>query len=75
MKKDKSMCSGCRNNRYNFPGIKDGGAPVTCKECWSYKDAKVVKKKRVSINQIPPYKQKKVSVLGCKQEPGYAYVS
>ncbi len=26
-------CPGCRNDRYNHPGIDDGGAPVTSEKC------------------------------------------
>ncbi len=78
VKKTKSMCAGCRNNRYNHPGTCERpgiDAPVTCKECWSYKDAKIVKKKRVPLSQIPPFKQKKESVLNCKSEDGFAYIN
>ncbi len=77
MVKNKSMCIGCRNDRYNHPGTCERpgiDAPVTCKECWTYEEAKVVKKKRVSINQQPPFKQKEQEVLECMHEPGYAYV-
>ena len=27
------VCAPCRNNRYNHPGIEDGGAPVTSEKC------------------------------------------
>ena len=71
------MCSGCRNNRYNFPGTCERpgiDAVVTSKQCWRYDDAVIVKKKRVSTYQVPPYKQKQQPTLDCKQEDGYAYV-
>jgi hypothetical protein len=74
----KKLCSGCRNNRYNMgkgfcerPGID---APVTSEECWSFKSAKVVKKKIVSVSQRPPWNQKPRKVLSCFSMPGYACV-
>lgn len=36
--KDKSLCSGCRENFYN------GNNPYGIKECWSFKKSKVVKR-------------------------------
>ena len=40
----KQMCSGCYNQRYNFPTQtpSDGGAPVTCEHCWNLIDALMV---------------------------------
>ncbi len=29
----KTACCGCRNDRYNHPGIEDGGAPVASEKC------------------------------------------
>lgn len=45
----KSDCSGCYNDDYNR-GL--GGA----KECWSFKDAKIVSKLDIHVDQPPPYK-------------------
>ena len=36
LKPKKSMCRGCRDDFYN------GGNPYGTKECWHFKDAKVV---------------------------------
>lgn len=30
----QSLCPGCRNDRYNHPGIEDGGSPVTSEKCY-----------------------------------------
>lgn len=77
MKKDKSMCGGCYNNRYNYTGTCERpgiDAVVTSKECWIYKSAKVEMKKEVSINQVPPWNQKATHTLSCYRRPGYVYV-
>lgn len=68
MPKSKQMCLGCRNNFYN--GRNDLGV----KECWCYKDAKIVKRKMVSYSQVPPWNQEPIKVLDCMQIPGYALV-
>ena len=63
------MCSGCRNNFYN------GNNPHGIKECWSLKDAKVVRKKAVPTHQVPPWNQKPVRVLSCYHRQGVIYVN
>lgn len=74
----KQLCVGCRNNRYNKgrgfcerPGID---APVTCDECWHMGSARVVKRKEVSISQVPPWTQAPIRTLSCYSRPGYVYV-
>jgi hypothetical protein len=75
----KKLCSGCRNNRYNmgvgFVERQGIDAVVTCNECWSLATAKIVKRKRVSISQVPPWTQKPIKTLSCKSETGYVYVN
>jgi hypothetical protein len=68
MKKEdkKKYCSGCYNNIYN------GGM---AKECWCLDDAKVVMRKEVHINQMPPYTQKPKKVLDCYRKQQYAYMT
>lgn len=66
----KKRCQGCRNDIYNHgAGAKD------TKECWSLKSAKPVKKKKVHINDIPPWKnQDIVSILSCYNKPQFVFV-
>ena len=45
---DKDYCVGCRDNFYN------GNNNLGVKECWCLKDAKLVMKKEVHIDQAPP---------------------
>ncbi len=58
-------CVGCHCDFYN------GKNPYNVKECWSLSTAKLVLKKRVSINQVPPWKQAPIKVLDCYREDGY----
>ena len=63
----KSNCSGCYNNDYNF-GL--GGS----KECWSFKTATLKLRKRVSVDQPPPWKQKAEWYPSCYQQSRYVFV-
>jgi hypothetical protein len=68
-KQDKlDYCIGCHCDFYN------GKNDLSVKECWSLKDAKLVLKKRVSMNQIPPWNQKSVKTLSCYRQDGYVMV-
>ena len=68
MKKTKELCAGCYNDDYNH-GL--GGA----KECWCFEDAKVCKKKKIHINDVPPWKhQRTFNTLDCYRKPQYVYV-
>jgi len=61
-------CKGCKYNFYN------GNNPYDIKKCWHLKDARVVWRKEVHINQRPPWKQKAIRVLDCYSKPQYVYV-
>lgn len=69
MVKDKSLCSGCRNNFYN------GNNNLGVSECWSLKDAKL--KTRYCIPSNVPLNQRgsyiKVRTYTCYHKTGYAY--
>lgn len=62
------ICSGCYNDFYN------NNNPYGVKRCWSLKDATIVFKKEVHINQIPPFKQKPIKKLSCYRRPQYVYI-
>ncbi len=47
-----TACPGCRNDRYNHPGIDDGGAPVTSEKC---RLIETVKYDRASGQFVCPY--------------------
>lgn len=64
MKKSKQMCVGCRDNFYNLE--RDG--------CWLFESATIMKKKKVAMDQHPPWTQLADTVLSCRRESGYVYV-
>lgn len=64
---DKSRCRGCYNDEYNH-GL--GGA----KECWSLKTAKLIRRKEVHIDQVPPWTQKAKWFPCCYRKQRYVYV-
>jgi hypothetical protein len=61
-------CVGCRDNFYN------GNNPYNVKRCWMLPKATLVMKKRVHINQVPPWNQPPVEVFQCRREDGYVFV-
>jgi len=63
----KGKCSGCYNNDYNY-GL--GGA----KECWCFKDAKLIWRKEVHIDQVPPWNQKAKLLPSCYRRQRHVYV-
>lgn len=64
---DKKHCYGCDNNLYN-----NGAHGV--KECWCLKKAKLVMKKKVHVDQMPPWKQKPIKIPDCYRERRYAFI-
>ncbi len=66
---DKANCLGCENNFYN------GNNTYGVEECWSFKTAKLVKRKKVSINQRPPWKQKPGIYPDCYHCKGHVFVN
>ncbi|KKM72983.1 hypothetical protein LCGC14_1415130 [marine sediment metagenome] len=68
-KKDKlRFCAGCKNNFYN------GNNHLNIEECWSFKSSKVVMRKKVYIDQYPPWNQKPIKILSCFHQPRYVFV-
>ncbi len=62
------MCSGCRNDFYN------GKNPYDIKECWSLKTAKVKMRKRVAMDERPPWTRKPEKMLSCYRQKGFVFV-
>lgn len=65
---DKKHCKGCRNDFYN------GRDNVLGKDCWSLKDAHLVMRKEVHINQVPPWTQKPQKLPNCYHKSQFVYV-
>lgn len=61
-------CKGCRDDYYNH------GNNSTTGRCWMLPSMKLVSKKRVPMDQPPPWTQKPVQVPDCKHERGYVFV-
>jgi hypothetical protein len=68
MKKNKTMCSGCRDDFYN------GHNPLNVKECWGFATAKVVTRVQVGTWQPPPYTWIPQDVLSCYHREGSAFL-
>ena len=65
---DKKHCSGCYNDFYNDHN------PLGVKECWSLKDAVLIMRKEVSIDQVPPWTQKARLLPNCYSRQRFVYV-
>ncbi len=61
------MCQGCRDNFYN------GNNDLGVKECWALDSAKLIKRKKIHVNQRPPWNQKPISVLSCYSQPSFVF--
>jgi len=69
LQEKRKHCTGCRDNYYNTPGNSTDPAG-----CWGLKSARLILRKRVSMDQRPPWTQKAVKVLSCRRERGYVFV-
>ncbi len=66
--KSKAMCAGCYNNDYNN-GL--GGA----KECFYYREAKMIQRIPIHINEAPPYKKEfSRLMMSCYRQPQMVFV-
>jgi len=64
----KTNCSGCEDNFYN------NNNPYNVKECFRFKDAKLVKRRKVPLSQPPPWKQPLETVPECYKQKGYCFL-
>jgi ArsR family metal-binding transcriptional regulator len=67
--KTKAECSGCSENFYN------GNNDLGVQECWSFKSAKILKRKKVPLDQCPPWKQPAAYYMSCRRERGYVFIN
>ena len=61
-------CVGCYENIYN------GNNTVGVKECWNLKSAKLVMKKKVGIDDEPPWNHTPIKCLSCYHETGFVMI-
>jgi hypothetical protein len=66
---DRKHCAGCRDDFYN------GNNNLGVKECWVLKDAKLINRIKIHVDQPPPYKQKAEKKPNCYRAPRYVFVS
>ena len=65
----KSDCYNCDDdfyNNYNVSGVK---------ECQYFKSAKLIKRKKVPLNQRPPWTQKAYLCPSCYRQKGFIFVN
>ena len=58
-------CVGCYENIYNGQNAK---------ECWNLKSAKLVMKKKVGIDDEPPWNHTPIKCLSCYHETGFVMI-
>lgn len=63
----KTDCEGCYNDDYNR-GL--GGA----KECWNFKGARILMRRRVGMNEVPPWTRTPELLPSCYRKTGYIFV-
>lgn len=63
-------CRGCEDDFYNSGGnsLRADG------RCWSIDNAELVMKKKVPLDQYPPWNQPPVKVLSCYHQRGYVFI-
>lgn len=61
-------CVGCEDDFYN------GNNPVGVDMCWMFPDAKLVKRKQVHMNQVPPWTQEPQLFLSCYRKKSFIFV-
>ena len=67
--KSRTMCAGCKDDFYN------GHNTLGVKECWSFKDAEIVKVIQVGYWERPPYENRDIEKrLSCYRKRDVVFV-
>jgi hypothetical protein len=64
-------CAGCYNDHYNTRVADDNVQRHMC--CWSLESAKIIPRKRVHINDRPPWNHTPELYPSCYREPKYIF--
>ena len=64
---DKKHCVGCEDNFYN------ANNPHGVKECWAYKKAKIVLRKKVHKDQTPPWNHEPNMYPSCYRQKNFVF--
>ena len=63
----RERCKDCENDFYNQPGNSCGGC------CWLFGKAKLILRKKIHIDQKPPWKQRPDMYPDCYNTKGYVF--
>jgi hypothetical protein len=64
----RKHCAGCYNDDYNH-GL--GGS----NECWSLDSMELIKRKKVGMNDTPPWTWKATKYPSCYRRSGYVFIN
>ena len=67
-KMDKKHCVGCRDDFYN------GKNQYGIQECWCLATAQLIKRKRVAMDERPPWIREPEVLPSCYRQKGYIFV-
>ena len=65
---DKRYCTGCKDNFYNAKGNSPTG------ECRLLSGAKLIARRRVAIDERPPWRRESEILPECYRQHGYIFV-
>ena len=65
---DPKYCAGCEDNFYN------GNNPYNVKQCWGLETAKLIQRKKVHVDQVPPWNQEAGTYPSCYKQKRYVFV-
>lgn len=68
LKRKRIHCVGCEDDFYN------DNNQYGIKECWNLKSARIVKKKAIGMNDVPPWNHTPRETLSCYHRKGCWYV-
>ena len=64
----KERCTGCKYDYYNY------GKNSSTGECWLFAIAQVIKRRRVGMNERPPWEREPEFLPDCYRKSGYIFV-
>lgn len=65
---DIKACAGCRDDFYNDHN------PLGVKRCWLVDGAKIVLRRRVGMDERPPWKREPEPLPNCYNQSGFIFV-
>jgi hypothetical protein len=68
---DKATIKNCHNCVDDF---YNGKNPYDIKACWNLEKAKLVLRRKVAINEVPPWINDPILVPGCYREKGFVFL-